>query len=138
MSAAGLTGASRRLVPWTGRSRSSLRVVPALGRRAPRAAFVALVLGLLAAGLVGLLLLTTGMQQRAFALFDLENEITDLREQRQLLVADLASRESPAALAESARLLGMVPNDTPAFLDLETGTLLGELLPADAIAGGGL
>jgi len=87
---------------------------------------------------VGLLLLTTGMQQRAFALFDLENEITDLREQRQLLVADLASRESPAALAESARLLGMVPNDTPAFLDLETGTLLGELVPADAIAGGGL
>ena len=125
MSAAGLSGASRRLLPgsWT---------IPA------RAAFVAMVLTVLAAGLVGLLLLTTGMQQRAFTLFDLENEITDLREQRQLLVADLASRESPAALAESARLLGMVPNDTPVFLDLDRGTLRGELVPADAVPGSGL
>jgi hypothetical protein len=137
MSASSLAGSpGRRLVPAPLRA-PSLRLVPSPGPRAPRAAFVALVLVLLAGGLVGLLVLTTTMQQRAFALFDVQNEIATLREERQLLVAELAQRESPAALARSARLLGMVPNDTPAFLDLGTGRIRGELVPAPARSGAG-
>lgn len=136
MSAHALAGASARLVTEPLRA-ASLRLVPAPGRRAPRAAFVALVLGVLAVGLLGLLLLTTQMQQRAFTLFDLQNQVDTLNEQRQTLQTALAQKESPASLAESARLLGMVPNQSPAFLDLQTGTIRGELVPAPAGAGGG-
>lgn len=125
--AAGST--ARRLVGDQWRT-ASLRLVPTPGRRAPRAAFVSLVLAVLGVGLVGLLLLTTAMQQRAFALFEIENEIASLREQRQMLTAELAQLEAPAALAEAATGIGMVPNDTPAFLDLDAGALRGELVPA--------
>ncbi len=135
MSAATAGANARRSVAAHWRA-ASLRVVPTPGRRAPRAAFVAVVLATLAAGLVGLLLLTTSMQQRAFALFELETEIAALREDRQLLTAELAGQESPARLAEAAGLLGMVPNDTPAFLDLQTGRIRGELVPAAYPPGG--
>jgi hypothetical protein len=93
------------------------------------------VVAVLGVGLVGLLLLTTAMQQRAFALFEIENEIALLREQRQILTADLAQLEAPGALAEAAGDIGMVPNDTPVFLDLESGALRGELVPAPLPAG---
>lgn len=119
----------RRRAPGQWRE-ASLRLVPSPGRRAPRAAFVAFVMAILGAGLVGLLLLTTSMQQGAFALFDAQREIGDLRQERATLAAELASREAPGALARAASLAGMVPNDTPAFLDLETGTIRGELVPA--------
>ena len=131
MSAHSLAGGSARLVPEPLRA-ASLRLVPRPGRRAPRAAFVALVLAVLAVGLVGLLLLTTQMQQRAFTLFEVQTDVTVLREQRQTLKAELALRESPGSLAESARLLGMVPNESPAFLDLESGAIRGELVPTSA------
>jgi hypothetical protein len=116
---------------------ASLRLVPQPGRRAPRAAFVAVVLGVLGAGLLGLLLLTVQMQQAAFTLFDVQTDIARLSEQRQSLQTTLAQKESPASLSESARLLGMVPNETPAFLDLQTGSIRGELTPAPAVAGAG-
>lgn len=136
MSAVAAAGATaRRLVPPQWRD-ASLRLVPTPGRRAPRAAFVAVVLTILGVGLVGLLVLTTAMQQRAFALFEVETQIANLREERQLLTAELAGRESPGALAEAAGLLGMIPNDTPAFLDLDTGTIRGELVPAPLPPGG--
>ncbi len=134
MTAAGAT--ALRLVPGHWRE-ASLRLVPTPGRRAPRAAFVAVVMGVLALGLVGLLVMTTGMQQRAFTLFELENEIAGLREERHMLTADLAAREAPGALAEAAALTGMVPNDTPAFLDLDAAVVRGELVPATAPPGGG-
>lgn len=132
VASAGIT--ARRLVgdPWR---RASLRLVPEPGHRAPRAAFVALVLGLLGVGLIGLLVLTTGMQQRAFTIFDLSNEVSVLREERAMLAAELAGLEAPAALAEAADRLGMVPNDTPAFLDLDRGEIRGSLVPASTVAG---
>jgi hypothetical protein len=137
MSAVHAAGTSAlRLVGDQWRS-ASLRLVPSPGRRAPRAAFVGLVVAVLAVGLVGLLLLTTAMQQRAFALFEIENEIAGLREQRQILTAELAQLEAPGALAEAAGSIGMVPNDTPVFLDLESGALRGEVVPAPWPAGDG-
>ena len=136
MSAVQAAGTSAmRFVPDRWRA-SSLRLVPTPGRRAPRAAFVSVVMALLAGGLIGLLLLTTGMQQSAFALFDAETEVAGLRQERQTLAAELAAREAPAALASAAALTGMVPNNSPAFLDLDAGTIRGELLPAEAPPGG--
>ncbi len=85
---------------------------------------------------VGLLVLTTAMQQRAFTIFAVENEIAGLREERQMLTAELAELEAPGALAEAASRVGMVPNDAPAFLDLDAGTIRGELVPAPWVPGG--
>jgi hypothetical protein len=126
--------APRHLVPPPLRA-ASLRLVPHPGHRAPRAAFVALVLTLLGAGLVGLLILTTTMQQRAFTLFEVQAEISELQVVQQTLQTQLAEKQSPASLARSARLLGMVPSATPAFLDLSTGEIRGELVPAAAPPG---
>jgi hypothetical protein len=134
MSAVQTAGALRR-VPGQWRE-ASLRLVPTPGRRAPRAAFVALVVAILGTGLIGMLVLTTSMQQSAFALFDAQAEISDLRQERQTLAAELAAREAPASLAKAATLAGMVPNDTPAFLDLDAGAIRGELVPAPARPGG--
>ena len=96
MTAAGAT--ALRLVPGHWRE-ASLRLVPTPGRRAPRAAFVAVVMGVLALGLVGLLVMTTGMQQRAFTLFELENEIAGLRAPR----APRAGRAGPGRGPERGR-----------------------------------
>ena len=137
MSAAQATGATARVFAPSHWREASLRLVPTPGRRAPRAAFVAVVMLVLGIGLVGLLLMTTGMQQRAFALFEMQSEVADLREQRQTLTAELAQREAPGALAKAATLAGMVPNETPAFLDLESATILGEIAPAPEPPGGG-
>ncbi|MGB9372774.1 MAG: hypothetical protein WCA82_01295 [Jiangellales bacterium] len=137
MSAAHVSGATARAFAPTHWREASLRLVPTPGRRAPRAAFVTVVMLVLGTGLVGLLLMTTGMQQRAFALFEMQGQVADLREQRQTLTAELAEREAPGALAKAATLAGMVPNDTPAFLDLESATILGEIVPAPVPPGGG-
>ncbi|MGA7688263.1 MAG: hypothetical protein WCA29_03430 [Jiangellales bacterium] len=137
MSAAHVSGATARAFSPTHWREASLRLVPTPGRRAPRAAFVTVVMLVLGAGLVGLLLVTTGMQQRAFALFEMQGQVADLREQRQTLTAELAEREAPGALVKAATRAGMVPNDTPVFLDLESATILGEIVPAPVPPGGG-
>jgi hypothetical protein len=136
VSAAQASGATARAFAPSHWRATSLRLVPTPGRRAPRAAFVTVVMLVLGAGLVGLLLVTTGMQQRAFVLFEMQGQVADLREQRQTLTAELAEREAPGSLARAATLIGMVPNDTPAFLDLESSTVRGELVPAPVPPGG--
>jgi hypothetical protein len=136
VSAVHASGATARAFVPTHWREASLRLVPTPGRRAPRAAFVTVIMLVLGSGLVGLLLLTTSMQQRAFALFDMEYQVADLREQRQTLTADLAEREAPGALAKAATQAGMVPNTAPAFLDLDSRTLLGEIVPAPLPPGG--
>ncbi len=98
-------------------------------RRAP---FVAVVLVLLAAGLVGQLLLNTSLQRGSFELYELQSAQSDLADEQQRLEQELAWRESPAALAARARLLGMVASGTPVFLHLDDGTISGTPTPAPA------
>ena len=98
-------------------------------RRAP---FVAVVLVLLAAGLVGQLLLNTSLQRGSFELYELQSAQSDLADEQQRLEQELAWRESPAALAARARLLGMVASGTPVFLHLDDGTVSGTPTPAPA------
>lgn len=98
-------------------------------RRAP---FVAVVLVLLAAGLVGQLLLNTSLQRGSFELYELQSAQSDLADEQQRLEQELAWRESPAALAARARLLGMVASGTPVFLHLADGSVSGTPTPAPA------
>ncbi|MGE5762570.1 MAG: hypothetical protein ACM3ZF_01355 [Mycobacterium leprae] len=110
--------------------RPTLALVPPTPARAPRAPFVVLVVGLLASGLVVLLLLNTVLAQDAFVLDRLHRRVKLLGDREQALAEAVARAQAPDTLAARARALGLVPSDAPAFLDLPSGRVLGEPRPA--------
>ncbi len=113
--------------------RARLTVVPRAQTAAPRAPFVAVVVALLLAGVVGLLMFNTSMQQSSFAAADLEQKDARLRAQRQELQMDLDRLRDPQRVAEKAQSLGMVPMLTPAFLELSDGSVVGKPAPASPL-----
>lgn len=109
-----------------------LAPVPPLRRQLATPWFIALLAAVLGLGMVGLLVLTTALQNQAFALGDrqalaqaLANDLSDL----QARVADARSVQS---LALAAQGLGMVPDTYPAQLRLD-GTVTGK---ANIVMGG--
>ncbi|HWG94199.1 MAG TPA: hypothetical protein VNU66_08255 [Mycobacteriales bacterium] len=111
-------------------ARPVLRLVPDVRTGAPRAPFVALVVVLLAGGLLGLLALNTALAQDAFRLHGLTVEGRALADREQVLEREVEELRTPRNLAERARALGMVPAGSPAFLRLEDGAVLGAEVPA--------
>jgi hypothetical protein len=116
--------------PEPGRRPASGRPPLTLVRSRPappaRAPFVLLVASILSLGLVTLLLLNTALSQGSFVLTDLQQQAAALAAREQALAQEVALKESPGRLAESAAQLGMVPNPNPVFLRLSDGTVLGE------------
>ena len=114
--------------------RARLTVVPqrALGRtQAARTPFAVLVLGLLVAGVVGLLMFNTHMQQSAFTATALQQRVTTLTAQEQSLSMELDQLRDPQTLARTAKQeLHMVAPSTPAFVRLSDGRVLGTPTPA--------
>ena len=119
MSTAAVSSAARTTRPRPEPARSRLRVVPGRPIRPRRAPFVVLVLFFLAAGLVGLLVLNTSLQQGTFDLTELQQHTALLRDRHSDLVGNVANRAEPGALASRARQLGMVPSTDPRFLRLD-------------------
>ncbi len=113
-------------------TQAALRVVPPR-MAAPGRAFVVLLVGVLAAGLVGLLVLNTAMQRAAFRLESLSADADRLEMRRQVLDLQVDRMGSPEVLARRATELGMVQMTTPVFLRLSDGTVLGD--PHPAVAG---
>ncbi|HEY9563094.1 MAG TPA: hypothetical protein VIR30_04915 [Nocardioides sp.] len=107
-----------------------LRVVPRLASDAPRVPFVTLVSLLLVAGVVGLLLFNTTMQQNSFAATDLEKQARDLTSREQTLQMQLEELRNPQSVAEKAQSMGMVPASNPAFIELSSGQVIGQATPA--------
>ncbi|UPK73358.1 hypothetical protein MU582_13020 [Nocardioidaceae bacterium SCSIO 66511] len=101
-----------------------------MGARRPRAPFVVLVVALLAVGLVGLLLINTSMQRRAFELTAMQEKAADLQTREQALTLEVQGLSSPDRIASEAARLGMVPNASPAFLRLPSGEVSGHPSPA--------
>jgi len=112
-----------------------LRVVYGAPFRPPRMPFVIFVLSLLAAGLVGLLLLNTELQRGTFQVTSLNQQADQLRDQQEQLEREVRTLESPQNLADRALKMGMVPNPNPVFLRLSDGQVLG--VPAEGKAGTG-
>lgn len=110
--------------------RARLTLVPRPTRNAPRMPFVALVGAVLLAGVIGLLLFNTHMQQASFKATALETRAAALHAQEQGLRMELDTLRDPQRVALRARSLGMVPVVNPAFLRLSDGTVLGEAVPA--------
>lgn len=113
--------------------RARLTVVPAraLARsQAARTPFAVLVIGLLVAGVVGLLMFNTHMQQTSFAATALQQKADALTAQRQSLTLELDALRQPQQVAQAAQELGMVAPPAPAFLRISDGTVLGVTEPA--------
>lgn len=116
--------------------RARLSVVTGTGRTVSRLPFAAVVLTLLAAGLVGLLILNTSLQQGAVRAGRLQDRAAELALQQQALELRVDALREPQRVAVAARRLGMVPVQNPAFLHLDGGRILGR--PTPAVAGTGL
>jgi hypothetical protein len=114
--------------------RARLTVVPprrAIGRtQAARTPFAILVIAMLVAGVVGLLMFNTNMQQSSFTATALQSKVNTLTAQEQGLNMELDALRDPQRLAVAAKDLGMVPPSQPAFIELATGQVLGNPTPA--------
>jgi hypothetical protein len=124
-----------RVTPAPAKQQPKLRVVYGAPFRPPRMPFVIFVVSLLAAGLVGLLLLNTELQSGTFQITKLSNQASQLRDQQEGLEKQVRTLESPQNLADRALQMGMVPNPNPVFLRLSDGQVLG--VPEEGKAGTG-
>jgi type II secretory pathway pseudopilin PulG len=108
------------------RARTPLRVVPEAPFAPPKAPFVALVLGLLGAGLIALLVLNTAAAEDSYKLQRARQRDAALQLRQEQLQQQVDAMDNPAALAKRAKELGMVPAGNPAFIQLPDGTILGQ------------
>lgn len=113
-------------------AKASLRLVRPVANRARRTPFVVVLLGMIGAGLVGLIMVSTYMQAQAFELQRLTDQARDLRTEQAALRRQLNDLESPRNLGREALTYGMVPSRTPVYLRLSDGRVIGHAEPADA------
>ena len=107
-------------------SRPNLRMVsPLRPERASRGVFALVVTGMLVAGMVVILVINTSLAQGAFTISELQSQQATLSQQEQTLAESVASAAAPEALEQRARALGMVPSETPVFLSLPGGKVIG-------------
>lgn len=92
--------------------------------------FVLLVGGLLAAGLLSLLMVNNSLAAGSFEQTQLRADLTLLGEQEQALTQEVQRASSPTQLRAAAKALGMVPAATTTYFDPVTGTILGTPLPS--------
>ncbi len=110
--------------------KARLTVVPRTRTRTSRLPFVTLVSFMLLAGVVGLLMFNTSMQQAAFAATSMEQQASTLTAREQTLRMELDGLRDPQRVARQAQRMGMVIPATPAFLRLSDGKVLGTPTPA--------
>lgn len=113
-------------------SRPRLHVVRAPEHARTRTPFVVLCMGVLAASLLGTLLLNTAMAQGEYDRFALQTELTRAAQEEQRLAGEQALLESPAQIAAEAAAMGMVPSTGGGYLRLADGAVLGNPTPAGA------
>lgn len=109
-----------------------LAPVPEAVGRAAKGPFIALLTAILGVGLLTLLALNTALAQGSFTAFDVKAENARLADREQQLLQQVGAAESPQALEQQARSLGMVPAENPVFLRLADGKVLGVAVPAAA------
>lgn len=102
-----------------------LAVIEGWAGRRSAIPFALLVLGVLLAGLVGLLTLNTAMDENSVRMQRAEQRQAQLNDRAQQLSQQLSGLSGPAALASAAAAQGLVPNPQPAFLNPTTGAVLG-------------
>jgi cell division protein FtsL len=104
---------------------SPLKGVPARVSGLGRVPFLLILAGVLAGGLVVLLMLQTAVQEQSFEVRQLQTKATELAYQQAQLEAEVQQKSTPAEIARQATTLGMVPNPYSVFIDVRTGTVIG-------------
>jgi cell division protein FtsB len=113
----------------------ALRVVaPPRPERGGRGLFILLIIVLLGGGFLANLLINTSMAQGAFQIGDLQQAATKLSEEQAVLREQVGALSAPTALEAKARALGMIPTDSPVFLSVPGGTVIGKPAPAGVAA----
>lgn len=107
-----------------------LRVVRAPAQARTRVPFVLLCMAVLAASLLGALLLNTSMAQGEYERFALQSRLAQAAQSQQRIAGELEHAASPEQLAAAAGALGMVPTDGGGYLRLSDGAVLGNPVPA--------
>ena len=102
-----------------------LRVAPPAPINAPRAPFIALVVAVVVAGVLGILLINTKTAENSFRIDTLQKQQTKLDTQQQELENQIAANNSPGSLDAAARRLGLVKADNPAYIRLPDGKVFG-------------
>ncbi|MEU4236593.1 hypothetical protein [Actinoplanes sp. NPDC026619] len=108
-----------------------LRVAPPMPISAPRAPFVASVIGLVVVGVIGILLINTKTNENSFRIADLQKQGAVLDSQQQDLQNQLIDASSVGNLDAAARRLGLVKADNLAKLRLPDGKIIGVLTPVN-------
>ncbi len=108
------------------RRRPILRPVPRAASSLATIPFVAVVASLLALGMIGILVLTTALQNQAFVVQDRQHQAAVLATQVSGLQAAVADKRSVQSLAVAAQSLGMRPNPQAASLRLDDGDVVGK------------
>jgi len=101
-----------------------LRVAPPAPIRAPRAPFIAVVIAIVVAGVLGILLINTKTMENSFELSTLQDEQARLDKQQQQLENQLAGYESVGSLDAAAKRYGLVKGE-PAYIRLPDGKIIG-------------
>ena len=91
----------------------------------PRLLAVSAVMAGIGCVLAGQLVLSVATAHGAYRLADLKAQSAELGRQQEVRTEQLRSLAAPQRLAASAAALGMVPDDSPAYLDAVTGRVLG-------------
>lgn len=94
--------------------------------------FVLIVAAVLALGMVGMLFLSTTLQNQSFAIQDKQHQATVLADQVSQLSTQLADERSVKSLASKAYRLGMRPDPHAVPMRLSDGKVLGK---AQAVVG---
>jgi cell division protein FtsB len=102
-----------------------LRVAPPTPISAPRAPFIAVVIALVVAGVLGILLINTKTNENTFRISKLQDQKAALDNQQQQLENQIAGYRSPGNLDAAARRLGLVKADSPAYIRLPDGKIIG-------------
>lgn len=117
--------------------RPSIQVVATRAQRKarPRVFYALVSMGVVFGIIVAQLLLSVAVSAGAYEIASLQQSNKELSRTYQTMNQDLDRLSSPQNLAANAEALGMVINNTPVYLRISDGAVLGTPVPAAANAG---
>jgi hypothetical protein len=112
------------------KTRITIALAPPVPVAVPRTPFIVALVLVVVAGVLGILVLNSKINQNAFKLDALRASQTELDLRQQQLEQFIAEKESPGSLAAAAAKLGLSDPGPPAFILLPDGKVIGVPRPA--------
>jgi len=112
-----------------------LQVAPPPPVRVPGTSFVALILVLVVAGVLGVVVVNTKINENALRLAQLEKQQAALDLDQQQLQQAITDAQAPGNLTAKARQLGLVESGPPTYIRLSDGRVIGVPQPGNGQAG---